>query len=88
MEWSTILLIIGGIGLLIVIPAVIAYINGYFTPDTTSQGRELEIKATAGGGESNPNTSGKLPGNKSNTALDILSFFSPPIFIARKILGY
>lgn len=90
MSWTTIILIVAGIGLVLVIPAIVAYYNGYGgSPDVTSQGRDksIEIKTTKDNPITNPDTSGKLPGSSSSKILDLLSLLSPPIFIARKIFG-
>lgn len=88
MSWSTIILIIAGVGLLFVIPAIVAYYNGYGAiPGMTSQGREdnIEIKTGKDNPVTNPDTSGKLPGTNSSKILDFLSLISPPVFFGRLI---
>lgn len=88
MNWTTIILIIAGVGLLFVVPAIVAYYNGYGgISGITSQGREdnIEIKASKDNPVTNPNTSGKLPGSSSSKILDFLSVISPPVFFGRLI---
>ena len=88
MSWTTIILIIAGVGLLFVIPAIVAYYNGYAgIPGVTSQGREdnIEIKTGKDNPVTNPDTSGKLPGSSSSKILDFLSLISPPVFFGRLI---
>lgn len=90
MNWTTIILIVAGVGLIIVIPAIVAYYNGYGGSSTvTSQGRDknIEIKAPMDNPVTNADTSGKLPGSNSSKILDFLSVISPPIFFARKLFG-